>query len=205
MSHLMKSDESCRRIIITMFLLLAASLCCAQGSTQTDVSKKNRLPVVELGFVIPMIHTSQKVEPGFGARAVFNPHPLLSVEIEADHITAADRENVRKHPNSGDINEVFAGVKSGYRFDRFGLFAKARPGYLSFTRFVPGPHPVQRPRRGAFDLGLVVEFYMTHHWAMRIDAGDTMVFYNAARLHRDDRQDVTHHNLQLFAAIQYRF
>jgi hypothetical protein len=203
MNHRVKNHGNHRWIIIvkTLLLLLTTNLCGAQA----DVSEKSRLPVVEWGFVVPLMKTSVKFEGGFGTRVVFNPHPLLSVEIEADHIAAADRENIRKHPDTGDINEIFAGVKSGHRFDRVGLFAKARPGYLSFTRFISGPRPTQRPRRGAFDLGMVAEFYMTRHWAMRVDAGDTMVFYNAARLPRTLRQDVTHHNLQLLAAIQCRF
>src|SRR2546429_5695970 len=117
MSHLTKSDGNRRQIIIiTALLLLTASLCCAQGSTRADVPERNDLPIFELGFMIPMLKASGNTSPGFGARAVFNPHPRLSVEIEANDNITDSGENRRNHPNGRDIGEVFVGVKSGYRF-----------------------------------------------------------------------------------------
>jgi len=219
MSHLTKSDGNRRQIIIiTALLLLTASLCCAQGSTRADVPERNDLPIFELGFMIPMLKASGNTSPGFGARAVFNPHPRLSVEIEANDVITDSGENRRNHPNGRDIGEVFDGVKSGYRFRHVGIFAKARPGYLSFVQFVrtqplvvpsdPGSALNRRERyvrRPAFDLGLVFEFYLTRHWAIRTDVGDTMAFYNS-RFPKDlDIEGVTRQNLQTGIAIQYRF
>ena len=34
-----------------------------------------------MGFMVPMIKTSVKVEPGFGARALFNPHPVAVAAV----------------------------------------------------------------------------------------------------------------------------
>ena len=85
------------------------------------------------------------------------------------------------------------GVKAGTRFQHFGLFAKVRPGFLTFDNALreetilvtPGPlfpigfYPSLRFGRltqPALDLGGVAEYYPARHWAFRWDMGDTLVF-----------------------------
>jgi hypothetical protein len=85
------------------------------------------------------------------------------------------------------------GVKGGIRTQRFGLFAKVRPGFLTFENalreetilFTPGPiFPIGsisslrfgRLTQPALDLGGVAEYYPARHWAFRWDLGDTLVF-----------------------------
>ena len=70
---------------------------------------------------------------------------------------------------------------------RFGLFGKVRPGFVSFSRslnligtrqltfagfpFVQGDFEFARRTFFANDLGGVLEFYPTRRWAVRFDAG----------------------------------
>ena len=86
------------------------------------------------------------------------------------------------------------GVKAGTRTERFGLFAKVRPGFLTFDNalreekilITPGPLGIPlgsvsslrfgRLTQRALDLGGVVEYYPARHWAFRWDMGDTLVF-----------------------------
>ncbi|HEX4603860.1 MAG TPA: hypothetical protein VH724_07695 [Candidatus Angelobacter sp.] len=86
------------------------------------------------------------------------------------------------------------GVKGGMRTQRFGLFAKVRPGFLTFDNALreetilvtPGPlgFPIVsisslrfgRLTQPALDLGGVVEYYPARHWAFRWDMGDTLIF-----------------------------
>jgi hypothetical protein len=86
------------------------------------------------------------------------------------------------------------GLKAGMRTERFGLFAKVRPGFLTFDDALreetilvtPGPlgTPIGilsslrfgRLTQPALDLGGVVEYYPARHWAFRWDLGDTLVF-----------------------------
>ncbi|HZR29927.1 MAG TPA: hypothetical protein VFA71_14210 [Terriglobales bacterium] len=217
MSHATKSQIGRRGVLIILSLLATASLCRAQAGSPAE-APKNRLPLVELAFTIPTIKATENSHVGMGARAVFNPHALLSVELEVNHIVTDSGENRRNHPNGAGIDEVFAGVKSGHRFRHVGLFAKARPGYLGFSQFVlrqplvepndPGSALNRRERfvkRPAFDLGMVFEFYLSKHWAFRTDVGDTMAFFNSRFAQDVDLEGVTRHNLQSGFAIQFRF
>jgi hypothetical protein len=89
---------------------------------------------------------------------------------------------------------VFLGAKVGKRTERFGLFAKVRPGFLTFDNalreetvvITPGPLGIPigtvsslrfgRLTQRALDLGGVAEYYPARHWAFRWDMGDTLVF-----------------------------
>jgi len=101
----------------------------------------------------------------------------------------------RSLTSGGRLFQGQFGVKVGKRFDKFGLFAKARPGVLSFGRIYTqtgtvtfpfqgnGPlvtFPIVEPRRRnffSFDAGAVLEFYPSKRILARFDVGDTMVHY----------------------------
>jgi hypothetical protein len=84
----------------------------------------------------------------------------------------------------------FFGAKAGVRTEHFGIFAKVRPGFISFGRelrevdFIFGPGPtdfssssrIGRQTERALDLGGVMEYYPARHWALRWDFGDTLIF-----------------------------
>src|SRR5262245_29545774 len=66
---------------------------------------------------------------------------------------------------------VLAGIKSGKRLDRFGAFTKARIGFWHFDRTY-----------FAADLGGVLEYYPSRHTTIRIDLGDTILWYGGSAL-----------------------
>ena len=89
----------------------------------------------------------------------------------------------------------FFGAKAGKRMERFGLFGKVRPGFLTFDNafrgetvlFTPAPAPVGsigtllslrsgRFTQRALDLGGVAEYYPARHWILRWDMGDMLLF-----------------------------
>lgn len=83
------------------------------------------------------------------------------------------------------------GVKAGKRFKKFGLFAKARPGLLSFSDvfvktgtervvfngvpFTFDTFDIRRKNFFSLDVGGVLELYPSRRVLVRFDAGDTMV------------------------------
>jgi hypothetical protein len=89
--------------------------------------------------------------------------------------------------NDGNITEVVGGVKIGKRFEKWGIFGKARPGVASFSQgkvtifddpTIPGfpfRFEVERLTGFAADLGAVLEFYPTKRIVTRFDAGDTII------------------------------
>jgi hypothetical protein len=115
------------------------------------------------------------------------------------------------------------GVKAGRRWEKFGLFAKARPGFVSFSRGRIEPDPVQstppfivfdeeRATHFAADVGGVLELYVTRRWVARFDVGDTMIRYGEQNVSVPSAPPAIfllpkelRHNLQVNAGIGFRF
>jgi len=134
-----------------------------------------------------------KSEPGFGGRLTYNLNKHVALEAAGyffpRHCTfCAGQEN-------GRISEGLFGVKAGKRFEKWGIFGKARPGLISFSdgKFNVVPITVNPPTGpGAFpftfvtnrlttpavDLGAVLEFYPTKRIITRIDFGNTLIHYS---------------------------
>lgn len=129
----------------------------------------------------------QRTEPGFGGRFTYNLNRIFSIEA-AGYFFPKDCFNCR---NSGRVTEVLGGVKVGKRFDKWGMFAKARPGVVHYSRgtfpfgtclglncpIFLGPFDRQK-NNFALDVGGVVEFYPSKRIVTRFDAGDTIIHFN---------------------------
>lgn len=124
-----------------------------------------------------------RVEPGLGARFTFNFNRNVAIEGAA-HISFNECPSCTI---TGRYADIFAGVKVGKRFKSWGIFAKARPGDVTFgaqqINFVPtgtgGSFPFEVRAKGvdnfAFDVGGVVEFYPSRRIVTRFDVGDTII------------------------------
>jgi hypothetical protein len=122
-----------------------------------------------------------------------------------------------------------AGLKVGKRFDSWGVFAKARPGVVSFSQgeinpvFV-GPltgFPIILERRRltsfATDIGGVIEFYPSRRIVTRFDVGDTIIHFTSRtqnvvifdatgpRFIPFTRPGRTDHQFQFNASVGFRF
>ncbi|HEX8920346.1 MAG TPA: outer membrane beta-barrel protein [Pyrinomonadaceae bacterium] len=136
------------------------------------------------------IDYAQEAEPGFGGRIGYHLTNYLGVEAEVNFFPRDDL------PASGRAFEGLFGVKAGRRFEKIGVYAKARPGVFSARTidFRPKegvgciavfPPPAtcfdERQRREtsfAFDVGGILEFYPTKHASIRFDAGDTIIRFD---------------------------
>jgi len=122
-------------------------------------------------------------EPGVGGRFGFNFSKYVGIEAEVNFFPRD-----RNFEGGRKIEGLF-GAKVGKRFDSFGLFAKARPGFERSSRgdFKPvgGCPAVFPPPIGcfqsfaktnlAFDVGAVAEWYPSKNTIIRFDAGDTII------------------------------
>jgi hypothetical protein len=145
------------------------------------------LPKYEIG-----LHTSTLIPnnegsgtQGGGIRFTYNFTPQIAVEAETNLF------------NSNGIGytikaQALAGLKAGARFNRWGIFGKARPGFV-YERFSVNSAPcyvfnppansdlplcsgVTMTRNNfALDLGGVLEIYPSRRWALRLDVGDTVL------------------------------
>jgi len=135
----------------------------------------------------------------------------------------------------GTVQQAKFGIKIGKRYNRFGVFAKVRPGFVSFgntfkltstlVQRVPGgvfspftEYGSERKTHFATDLGGVLEFYPSRRLVVRFDAGDTIIHYGEHNEVRYGNVITTpdtlpifkaaaqaKHNFQFTAGIGFRF
>src|SRR5256885_3655323 len=170
-------------IAITLFLCFNAQHANAQSET----------PKVEVGGQAVVLHGDVGTGGGIGGRFSYNLTDHFALDTEVNVFFAEDSDSTS--------TEGLFGVKAGKRWQRVGLFAKARPGFITNIG--------SRDTRLALDLGGVVEFYPSRHTAIRIDAGDTILrlndsFSNPFTGTTFSRTDNTH-NLQASVGFTFRF
>jgi len=126
-------------------------------------------------------------ESGIGGRFTYNINEFVAAETQFDFFPHTDTERVGTIdvPLFGSKTLAVFGVKAGARGKRFGVFGKARPGFIHFSG-VPGivcvavvGVPCLQPAKTdfAFDVGGVLEYYPSRRIVVRVDAGDTIIHH----------------------------
>jgi hypothetical protein len=208
-------------LIALISLLLVQSLVVAQTP---DVSKYE---VAAEFTTMDRKNFTGGMEAGVGARFTYNLNKTFSLETAVYHFprTCSTCEH------DGTVTEVFGGLKVGKRFEKWGIFAKGRPGVASFSRgefnLVPAPgqpsfpfnFEFKRVNSFAVDAGGVVEFYPSKRIVTRFDAGDTIIHFGRRQVNTvvSDISGMTFtpftftvpakttHNFQFMASVGFRF
>lgn len=157
---------------------------------------------------------------GVGGRLTFDLSPWAALDAEISFFPNDDfNQHLTIRPSlTGTLayhrqrTEGFLGLKVGRRWDRGGLFAKARPG---FTRLVgkglgcSGDPcalilvvPPNYRAEFAFDLGAVVEFYPSARIVTRADFGDVMIRHRSTS---PPCPRCTSHNFTSRLGVGFRF
>jgi Outer membrane protein beta-barrel domain len=175
------------RALFTSAAFILGLLACAPAARaqETDAPKfEIGVQYTSLSFNLPRVGGTVNA-PGVGARVTYNLNNYFAVEAEGNifpSVTPSD------YTTGGDSQQAQFGVKAGKRWRRWGLFAKARPGFVSFAdTFIPvqtesGGVPVfrldrERKTHFSMDVGGVLEFYPSRRMLVRFDAGDTIIRY----------------------------
>jgi len=195
----------------------------------TALAQSQDLPKFEIAGEFSTLERAgfgrSQTEPGVGARFTFNFNRSLAFET-AGYLFPRHCDICT---NGGNMSEVVAGVKIGKRFEKWGIFGKARPGVVSFSRgeFQPvllsptGPIDFRTNRITTFaaDVGGVVEFYPSPRIVTRFDLGDTIIHFRPrtvnAVIFNSATQEFelfpftvparTTHNFQFIASVGFRF
>ena len=154
---------------------------------------------------------------GFGGRASFDLSRFLALEGELNFFVNDDFEvgdgALRVEYDRRRV-EGFFGPKIGVRYERFGLFAKARPGFSRLTHVgvgCVGPDCAlaqmllvlpEYKTEFAFDLGGVFEYYPTARLVARVDVGTTFIRH---RSFAPPCSDCNSQNLSTRFGFGYRF
>src|SRR5215510_8951841 len=180
-------------------LLIAAFLFLISFSGPVANAQRSNEPAkVELGGHVTSI-TGPEFQPffavdrpgsqaGFGGRFTYNLNKHVALEAEGNFFARPEFDGF---DSDNHIVQGQFGLKTGNRFDKFGIFAKVRPGFMSLGDVLtqtgtetidingqPVVVPVFDFRRRSFfsiDLGGVLEFYPSRRFVVRFDAGDTMI------------------------------
>ena len=131
---------------------------------------------------------------GFGGRLAFRPASLFAVEGELNFFPEDIPSQV---PVTSSRLEGLFGVRVGPRFERVGLFAKLRPGFVRFGE-APGPFAcilIYPPPLGcvlssgetvfALDAGGGVEFYPSERSLVRVDVSGLWLQYPGPAITRN--------------------
>jgi len=118
--------------------------------------------------------------PGFGGRLTYNFNRWLAMDSVVNYFYKAP--NAGDDARGGKILQGSFGPKAGIHTRRFGVFAKARPGFLSYgsvhDNYYP-PFPANRRTYFAVDFGGVLECYPSRRTMLRFDLSHTVAFYGS--------------------------
>jgi hypothetical protein len=198
---------------VLALLLAAVNASAQQRAAHSALDQGDAAPRFELGALFSEIHLPHNNHLGLGGRAVFNLNRFFALEGEGNFFLTNATPSFR---NGGHATEGLFGVKTGIRNDAVGIFAKARPGFISFSRALqdvtfspstplPFSVPTGRLTEPVLDIGAVIEFYPAEHWAWRTDLGDTMIFYRSSSFLGFNIPGKTQHGFQFGTGLQYRF
>lgn len=170
---------------IYLFLVVVTLASVAVGQPHKDKLEvgvhTTSLTLFDPDFVGDITHG------GFGGRVTYNFNRSFAAEAEINFFP----DKQQAFSTEGNAIQAQFGLKAGKRFQKFGIFAKLRPGVLSvddvFT-VLPGPISVvngiaqfnTKTERTSFftlDMGGVLEFYPSKRMVVRFDGGDTVVRY----------------------------
>jgi hypothetical protein len=220
-----------------LLFTLATSACLLFLLSETK-AQTEEIPKLELGVHFTTItkpgFNDGDTEPGFGGRVTFNLNRSVALEAVGNffpHSCGFCGQGPLAGDNSGNITQGFFGVKAGKRFEKWGVFAKARPGVVSFSQgdsrfvstgtggFFPFTFQQSRLTNFAADLGAVIEFYPSKRIVTRFEAGDTLIHYGQRQtnviafdpttgtsiLIPFTTRSETRHNFQFVAGVGWRF
>lgn len=159
----------------------------------------------EVGGVVSVINLNDvngEKPVGVGARFGYNFHKHVGFDSEVTYFP---------QDGQGNFGETIAvaGLKAGYRGEKVGIFAKARPGIAHFGSSSYRALGNNEPTKFALDLGGIVEFYPSSRFIVRVDVGDTIIPFGddifRTSLPLTVSQPGTSHNLQTSFGLGYRF
>src|SRR5688572_21195935 len=164
----------------TLILLLLLVTTCA--SVAVGQSKKDKIEIGVQSTSLTLVHPElpfDDTQGGVGARVSYNFNRSIAAEAEINFLP---QKQLILGADGSSIQAQF-GVKLGKRFEKFGVFGKVRPDFISVDRvlsIVPGSQvpnfpfnsKIERETFFTTDFGGVLELYPSSRMVVRFDAGD---------------------------------
>jgi outer membrane scaffolding protein for murein synthesis (MipA/OmpV family) len=188
-----------RKMFFFVLTATAMLLMIPTQNAQAQSRSRSETPKVEVGVQYTLLRFTDAdvTDSGVGGRVTYNTSDNFSLETEfnffpQERLNFANLSSL----NSRRMQGLF-GAKYGIRTQKFGIFGKARPG---FVRFGEGSSPIGSPATEfALDLGGVFELYPARPVALRFDVGDTLIRFSSLG------SGFTSNNLQVSTGLAFRF
>lgn len=229
----------CKSIVFSILTFVVVHFVSAQpddvpryeiGGQFTIVSRDRPTPIFSSLTIVPD-NFERVTRLGLGARFTYNLTKNIAVEAEGNFFPEKNSDSVVTGGTSlptGKMLQAQFGVKAGKRFEKFGIFGKARPGFVRFAdaskltgtrtvtflgqQFTVGEFTRAPETDFSTDIGGVVEFYPSRRTLLRFDIGDTIIRYRKYNVSSSilsvpylTRPAETRHNLQFSTGIGFRF
>lgn len=155
-------------------------------------------------------------EPGFGGYASYRFYGIFYAD--GDLLYFPQHPGASGPHDGGTILQGLFGLKGGIRRNHFGFFGKVRPGFHSYSDALTGvttgasslTYTYGRSNNFVLDLGGIVELYPNERSTLRVEIGDTHIFFGTRDLTIDGvTQPVPggkmQHSIQLMLGYGWRF
>jgi hypothetical protein len=158
-----------------------------------------------------------RTEPGFGGYASYRFYGVFY--LDGDLLYFPRRPDFSGPHDGGTILQGLAGMRGGIRRNHFGFFGKVRPGFHSYSQALTSittssgltlVYGYGRSINFALDLGGIIELYPSKRSTLRIEVGDTHLFFGTRNLSFDSTvQPVSggkmQHSIQVVFGYGWRF
>jgi hypothetical protein len=158
-----------------------------------------------------------RTEPGFGGYASYRFYGALY--LDGDLLYFPRSTDFSGPHDGGTILEGLFGLKGGVRRNHFGFFGKVRPGLHSYSQALTSitssgqPNPTytyDRSTNFVLDLGGILEFYPRERTTVRLEVGDTHIFFTTRDVNVDGiiqsyAGGKMKHSIQLTLGYGWRF
>lgn len=156
-------------------------------------------------------------EPGFGGYFSYRFYGVFYAD--GDLLYFPSNPGASGPHDGGTILQGLAGVKGGIRRNHFGFFGKVRPGFNSYSQALtsvtsssgsPQVFAYARSTNLVLDLGGIIEFYPNEKGTVRIEIGDTHLFFGTKDLNVNGMVQPApggklQHSIQLMVGYGWRF
>ncbi|HTQ96304.1 MAG TPA: hypothetical protein VMH89_05840 [Candidatus Acidoferrum sp.] len=156
-------------------------------------------------------------EPGVGGYASYRFYGVLYAD--GDLLYFPRTPSAAGPHDGGTILQGTFGLKGGIRRNHFGFFGKVRPGFQSYSDALAGvtttgtsssTFTYARSTNFILDLGGIMEFYPSEHSTLRLELGDTHLFFGTRNVTTDGIVEPVgggkmQHSIQFIFGYGWRF
>jgi hypothetical protein len=176
-------------------------------------------PRIELGPELNNIYLpinpvgSVNYQPGLGGVFAFNVVPWFA--LDSSFTITPTASSAGSSFAGGRLTQFNAGVRAGIKKGRLGFYGKVRPGLASFGSVIktvdfqtfPPQFGFGRLTEPSLDVGGIVQVYISRRFALRFEAGDTIIRYGSRTLFvgQPPVSGVTTNNFEYGVGFIFRF